>query len=433
MARTDIAGLLTGIPSGRPDPMGMGGNASQQRLAFGAQRAEGLQRGVRGMMGGDTNTPAEQLQIAMAGLDLSNPVDLRKLAGIQQATGDLAGAAKTAAGIRELELEGKTRTSVSDALIKLGDPENAQRVLDKTLPTVQGQQQVSRLESERRAADNREKLRVAEENRKLSETQAKLPTTIITQERILKSFNLPEDHPIWAEVRAADYGDTTVSEFNSIAKALVPDSNVTRETSTKYIVNGKAVWAAETTIGKQPQELMYPSGTNADGSTRYIPLPTDAKKYTDTSKAGVTITARDSEDARYEIVNAGKRNGKDNSAFNNLSSYDQDVLIDNIAARTNEIVKEQGLNEPEARKQAVLELYLNRIEETPKEERNYLDRDMYRFKTPPEEMGSDPEATIKGVAGVNQSNTNVAIEGDIVTNPTTKEQLQLINGKWVSL
>ena len=193
------------------------------------------------------------------------------------------------------------------------------------------------------------------------------------------------------------------------------------------------MWAAETTIGNQPQELMYPSGTNADGSTRYIPLPTAAKKYTDTSKAGVTITAKDSEDARYEIVNAGKRNGKDNSAFNNLSSYDQDVLIDNIAARTNEIVKEQGLNEPEARKQAVLELYLNRIEETPKEERNYLDRDMYRFKTPPEEMGSDPEATIKGVAGVNQSNTNVAIEGDIVTNPTTKEQLQLINGKWVSL
>ena len=103
MARTDIAGLLTGIPSGRPDPMGMGGNASQQRLAFGAQRAEGLQRGVRGMMGGDTMTPAEQLQIAMASLDLSKPEDLRKLAGIQQATGDLAGAAQTASKITAME------------------------------------------------------------------------------------------------------------------------------------------------------------------------------------------------------------------------------------------------------------------------------------------------------------------------------------------
>ena len=28
MARTDIAGLLTGMPSSRPDPMGMGINSS---------------------------------------------------------------------------------------------------------------------------------------------------------------------------------------------------------------------------------------------------------------------------------------------------------------------------------------------------------------------------------------------------------------------
>lgn len=103
MARQDIAGLLTGMPSGRADPMGMGGNSSQQRLAFGAQRAEGLQRGVRGMMGGERNTPAEQLQMAMAQLDLSNPADLRKMAQIQQATGDIAGAAQTASKIQAME------------------------------------------------------------------------------------------------------------------------------------------------------------------------------------------------------------------------------------------------------------------------------------------------------------------------------------------
>jgi hypothetical protein len=39
MARTDIAGLLTGVPSGGIDPV-TAGNAEQQRLAFGAQRAE---------------------------------------------------------------------------------------------------------------------------------------------------------------------------------------------------------------------------------------------------------------------------------------------------------------------------------------------------------------------------------------------------------
>jgi len=103
MARQDIAGLLTGISSGRPDPMAMGGNSAQQRLAFGAQRGQNFQRGVRGMMSGNTMTNAEQLQMAMAQLDLSNPADLAKLAQIQQATGDLAGAAQTASKMKAME------------------------------------------------------------------------------------------------------------------------------------------------------------------------------------------------------------------------------------------------------------------------------------------------------------------------------------------
>lgn len=102
MARQDIAGLLTGMPSSRPDPMAMGGNAEQQRLAFGAQRAQGMQRGLRSAMG-QGPTPAEQLQTAMSSLDLSKPEDLRKLAGIQQATGDLAGAAQTASRIQAMK------------------------------------------------------------------------------------------------------------------------------------------------------------------------------------------------------------------------------------------------------------------------------------------------------------------------------------------
>jgi hypothetical protein len=141
MARTDIAGLLTGMPSSRPDPMGMGINSEQQRLSFGAQRAEGLQRGVRGLMGGDTRTPAEQLQMAMAQLDLSKPEDLRKLAGIQQATGDLTGAAKTAAALQQLSQEKNTRdslirlaksqgnTEIEEFLKAGGDPAKAAEVL----------------------------------------------------------------------------------------------------------------------------------------------------------------------------------------------------------------------------------------------------------------------------------------------------------------
>lgn len=102
MARQDIAGLLTGMPSNRPDPM-TGGSIADQRLAFGARRAQGLQRAARGFMGQDTRTPSEQLQMAMAQLDMSNPNDLRKIAQIQQATGDLAGAAQTAARIKQMQ------------------------------------------------------------------------------------------------------------------------------------------------------------------------------------------------------------------------------------------------------------------------------------------------------------------------------------------
>ena len=121
MARQDIAGLLTGISSQRPDPMGMGGNAAQQRLAFGAQRAEGMRRGLMGAMGKDPRSTAEQLQMAMAQLDLTDPADLRKLAGIQQATGDLAGAAKTATALKELEQDQAIRLTLIKRAKTLGN------------------------------------------------------------------------------------------------------------------------------------------------------------------------------------------------------------------------------------------------------------------------------------------------------------------------
>jgi hypothetical protein len=391
MARTDIAGLLTGMPSSRPDPMGMGINSEQQRLAFGAQRAEGLQRGMRGLMGGDTRTPAEQLQMAMAQLDLSKPEDLRKLAGIQQATGDLTGAAKTAAGIRELELEGKTRTAISDALIKLGDLENGQRVLDKTLSPAAGQQLLFSLQ----AADRKLKAEQAE-------AAAKLPVTIKTQEKVLKALGIPEDNPIWAEVRAADLEEMSITEFTSLAKTLKPDPNVTRESSTKYVLpDGTTVWAAETKIGDNPQQLMYVSDVNEDGTKQYSALPTDATKYVrPQDKTVPKNTKRDEESASTKLTTAGKRSGFDNSAWNSLSPFEQLVLSQEVAARKNELIVVEKLSEPEAEAQAIDELFVKRIEETPEAERNYFfGNNKYRLKKPPESTGGlDPEETAAGVA-----------------------------------
>ena len=111
MARQDIAGLLTGISSGGIDPV-TAGNAEQQRLAFGAQRAQGMQRNLRSAMGQDPRTISEKLQMAMSQLDLSDPADLRKLAGLQQATGDLTGAAKTATALKQLEQDQAVRLTL---------------------------------------------------------------------------------------------------------------------------------------------------------------------------------------------------------------------------------------------------------------------------------------------------------------------------------
>ena len=126
MARTDIAGLLTGVPSGGPDPMAMGGNAAQQRLAFGAQRAQGMQRGLMGAMGKDPRTTSEKLQMAMAQLDPSKAGDLRKIAQLQQATGDFAGAAKTAAAAQQASQEKDTR----DSLIRIARAQGNDEMVD---------------------------------------------------------------------------------------------------------------------------------------------------------------------------------------------------------------------------------------------------------------------------------------------------------------
>ena len=117
MARTDIAGLLTGISSGGIDPV-TAGRAEQQRLAIGAQRAQGVRIGLLGAMGKDPRTTSEKLQMAMSQLDLSDPADLRKLAQIQQATGDLTGAAKTAAALQQLQQEDQ-KQNTRQALLRI--------------------------------------------------------------------------------------------------------------------------------------------------------------------------------------------------------------------------------------------------------------------------------------------------------------------------
>ena len=102
--RRDIAGLLTGIPSGGIDPtVGMTGRqmltqsalAGQQRMASGLRGMLGMQAPIQERLALAQAKQQREQQKELANLDLNSAEDLMKLAKIQQASGDLKGAVTT--------------------------------------------------------------------------------------------------------------------------------------------------------------------------------------------------------------------------------------------------------------------------------------------------------------------------------------------------
>ena len=365
MAITDIAGFLTGQSSKRPDPMGRGINSEQQRLAFGAQRAEGLQRGVRGMMGGDTNTPAEQLQIAMASLDLSNPVDLRKMAQLQQATGDLAGAAKTAAGIRELELEGKTRTAVADSLSAAGQPEEAQQVRDGTLSASAGQSLIFQLKGEKR----RQKIA---SDQAVAKQQKDETVSLQNQTLLLKNAGLL-DSELADQVSTDQTKDLSAVDFRSLVDLELKEraNPYTVKGLKKYVLDsGTEVYGGTTTSKITGESLLQYQTRGADGTLEYVPLPTTATVYKSPDNIKpMQATSTAIKQAKALLALAGKNHKnspvKDNDAWNSTSFtiYDQEVIATQVVDKTNELMQTKKLSYGEAQQQAIKEVYLDNLTE----------------------------------------------------------------------
>lgn len=102
MAR-DIAGFLTGIGSTQQPVQQAVPGTSGFYGQFMAERSRGLQQGLGGLMRRGAPSTQEQIQGALSQLDLNNPDDLKKLAKVQQARRDLAGAAQTLAKAKEME------------------------------------------------------------------------------------------------------------------------------------------------------------------------------------------------------------------------------------------------------------------------------------------------------------------------------------------
>mgnify|MGYP001583321179 FL=1 len=102
MANRDIAGLLTGIPSGGVDPMAkLTPQQMRAQIVSGAQQQVG--GALRGMTGGDRRTQSEVLQDKLKSLDLTSSEGLKELAQIQKVSGDLTGAATTIGKVKQLE------------------------------------------------------------------------------------------------------------------------------------------------------------------------------------------------------------------------------------------------------------------------------------------------------------------------------------------
>ena len=158
MARTDIARMLTGI--GGPAPVqampGTAGFAGQ----FGAQTTAGMGQAIGALTRGGAPSFEETVSQSMAQLDLTKVEDLAKLARMQQARGDLAGAAQTAnkiAAIKERE--------------RLIVDNEAKKLLDEQNKTEREKVQANRWEAEQKLREER----IAIERKKL---EAQGPTGV---------------------------------------------------------------------------------------------------------------------------------------------------------------------------------------------------------------------------------------------------------------
>lgn len=365
MARQDIAGLLTGISSDRPDPMAMGGNSAQQRLAFGAQRGQNLQRGVRGMMGGNTMTNAEQLQMAMASLDLSNPADLRKLAGIQQATGDLAGAAKTAAGIRELELEGKTRTAVSNRLIEFGRTSEAQQVLDKTMSPSVGQSLVLTLDREKRAAEATAAI-----------TQAKSEAGRRGVLNTLTLNGIPQDSADYIAASKGALDDIPAGQLTSVINTLARANNpkITVTNLAPYQTPDGIVMAGMHTVDQGGGNIQRIFGYETEEGIMAIDLD-NSSPVSDKKLEGIKVSPTQVKNIMLRLATAGALGATDdknepleslltdaNEAWTRLDEVTQYEIGMAVAVRAEQYRKTQKMDQLTAETKAIEEIFTANVE-----------------------------------------------------------------------
>ena len=367
MARQDIQGLLTGGISTRPNP---NANSAAWRLQFGQERADKMQGALRSTQdsafgGPKRMTAADAIGVGQSQLDLSTVGGLSTLASLQQLRGDTAGAAKTAAAVRDMKQTESQRTAVSESLKTLGLTAEAQQVLDKTLSPAVGQQLVQTIKGEKRRAANALAVSTAKAKQVQAAAVAARPITISKQLAQLDAMGVSADDDLRTQIQNGDYSEASISDITNLGKIAIGQPAVKRGESVKYIVNGQAVWAADTSINGGTKQMMY-AVKNADGSMSYAPLPATAEKYATGKKdKGRKLTSELLKRTEKKLSMSAKESGLEggNDAWSSLELYDQNYITEQVADRTLELIDE-GVDEVKASKRAIKEVYLNRVTPT---------------------------------------------------------------------
>ena len=364
MANRDIAGLLTGISSTQKPNPNM--SSDQWRMAFGARQGQNLQSAF------GRTTPEQE----MANLDLGTVKGLKKLAELQQLRNNPVAAAKTVSQLQALQKKAtdkdqelKIRTALAKALVDEGAAEQANLVANNVMTVAQGQQLLITLKGEERrevaAIGRTATAKTASEVKDSKKNIEKKTITLNNQKLVLESLGL-KDSPLWDRVVSADTGNLTSTDFNTLVRTEKERRDnpvkITGEL-TRYVVNGREVWAGKTEIGDETPQMMYAT-TDANNKLIYLPLPADSKKPEDKTRAkGVTFTQADVNSAVDSLQFSGKDSKEgieNNETWDELDPDVKHKISIDVAQRTSDLVA-KGTKESKAREQAIKEIYTNNL------------------------------------------------------------------------
>lgn len=365
MARQDLLGLLTGVQSTQ-QPISAT-NPQDWRMQFGQRQSEKMNQRLRGLTG--RMSTQEALGAGFAKLDPNKPEYLKTITSLQRSVGDYAGAAKTATAMRELELEGKTRTAVATRLTKLGRTSEAQQILDRTMSTSVGQSLVLQLERDKRDAETKAAAALAK-------TEADRVGLLNTMS--IAGISKDSEGYIAAQNGALDNipsGQIT-SVINTLKKTENPEIKVTN--LTPYQTPDGIVMAGQFTIDSGGGRVKRIFGHETAEGIEPIDLETSSK-VTDKKLEGIKVSPTQVKNIMLRLATAGELGatggGKKllskgflvdaNDAWNELSETVQYELGMAIAVRAEQYRKNQQMDQLKAETKAIKEIFTDNVEEDP--------------------------------------------------------------------